>query len=539
MTATFAAYQDKRGRHMIKNWMMFVLAVIPATMAMAQSPDIEAIRKEHPDQTNSLSMKFVYIPPGTFMMGEGPQHQVTISKAYYMQTTEMTQAQWRAVMGKNNSFYGGCDNCPEEQVSWEDVQEFIRKLNQLDPGQGYRLPTEAEWEYACRAGSTGAYCFGDDEGRLGEYGWYEGNETQNETHPVGQKKPNAWGLYDMHGNVWEWCQDWHGPYPASAVTDPRGPSSGSDRVFRGGGFESGARVIYSTMRGGDVPAKRDMCLGFRLVKDDTGRNKAELSHPALAQPPDIEAIRKEYPDQTNSLGMKFVYIPPGTFMMGSNELHAAMEFQHQVTLSKGFYLQTTEVTQSQWQAVMGTTLIQHRSIDVVLPLAGEGPEYPMYHVSWEDTQEFIRKLNTRGEGTYRLPTEAEWEYACRAGTTTAFHYGRQLDATMANFDGNYPFGRAPKGPYRKKTMPVGSFPPNAWGLYDMHGNVEEWCQDWYGDYPRSAVTDPQGPSSGSDRVSRGGGWRDNAIFCRSVDRSHRSSDIGSISQGFRLVREAK
>jgi len=233
-------------------------------------------REEAKEFTNSLGMKFVLIPDGSFMMGSPPHeinraddenlHIVTISKPFYMQSTQVTQGQWEEVMGNNPSFFRNCgDNCPVENVSWDDAQEFIRKLNQVKGTDKYRLPTVAEWEYACRAGSTTRYYFGDDEAELGEYAWYH-NNSDGKTHPVGQKKPNAWGLYDMHGNVWEWCQDWYGEYSGS-VTDPKGPISGEYRVLRGGSWIHGERGMRSAYRLRLRPDGRFSFIGFRLARD--------------------------------------------------------------------------------------------------------------------------------------------------------------------------------------------------------------------------------------------------------------------------------
>ncbi len=233
---------------------------------------------------------------------------------------------------------------------------------------------------------------------------------------------------------------------------------------------------------------------------------------------------------TNSIGMTFVQIPAGTFMMGSPSSESGRdndENQHRVTLTQPFYLQTTEVTQGQWKAIMGSNPSYFDSC---------GNDCPVEQVSWNDCQEFIRKLNQReGNGTYRLPTEAEWEYACRAGTTTPFNTGNCLSANEANYDGNYPYMGCSRGQYRKKTVSVGSFSPNAWGLYDMHGNVWEWCQDWKGDYPGGSVTDPEGPSSGQYPVIRGGSWSHNAGNCRSADRNISTPDYRSRFNGFRVA----
>ena len=221
-------------------------------------------------------MEFALIPAGSFMMGspsdesgrdsdEGPQHRVTIS-SFYMMTTEVTQGMWREVMGSNPSHFKG-DNLPVESVSWNDVQEFLTKLNRRDPGKGYRLPSESEWEYACRAGTTTKYHSGNGESDLGRVGWYRGN-SDNRTHPVGQKSPNSWGLYDMHGNVWEWCEDWYhssynnAPIDGSAWISP----SGSGRVLRGGSWGYDAGACRSADRYGDGPSDRDSNLGFRLAR---------------------------------------------------------------------------------------------------------------------------------------------------------------------------------------------------------------------------------------------------------------------------------
>lgn len=228
--------------------------------------------------SNSLGMEFVYIQPGTFMMGspsseadrenDERQHRVTLTKGFYMQMTEVTQGQWRAVMGTNPSHFNSCGNdCPVEKVSWNDIQDFLRKLNQRESGNKYRLPTEAEWEYAARAGTTTRFSFGDSERDLGSYAWYWSN-SGSKTHAVGQKLPNPWGLYDMHGNVWEWCQDWEGDYPSGSVTDPKGPSRGSDRVIRGGSWSDAPSRVRSANQFRRSPGGRRYSIGFRLLRTE-------------------------------------------------------------------------------------------------------------------------------------------------------------------------------------------------------------------------------------------------------------------------------
>jgi formylglycine-generating enzyme required for sulfatase activity/C1A family cysteine protease len=235
-------------------------------------------------------------------------------------------------------------------------------------------------------------------------------------------------------------------------------------------------------------------------------------------------------DYTNSLGMSFRLIPAGTFTMGSPENEPGWlsdETQHQVTLTKSFYMQTTEVTQGQWKTVTGSNPSHFLSC---------GDNCPVEKVSWDDVQSFITSLNGRGEGTYRLPTEAEWEYAARAGTSTPFYFGQCLSTNQGNYDGNYPLTGCSKGEYREEVIPVASLEANAYGLYDMHGNVWEWCQDWYGAYPTGSVTDPGGPGSGSYRVVRGGSWENLATRCRSADRGWLSPATRDHALGFRLVR---
>jgi formylglycine-generating enzyme required for sulfatase activity len=225
---------------------------------------------------DNLGMEFVLIPPGTFIMGsdntfahyahdEMPQHSVTISKPFCLGKYEVTQEQWEAVMGNNPSEIKGRSN-PVEQVSWHDTQVFIRCLNQRGNHNCYRLPTEAEWEYAARAGTIGAYSFGNDIDTLGQYAWYIDN-SNGKTHPVGQKQPNSWGLYDMYGNVWEWVNDWYADkyYSNRPSIDPCGPSSGSRRVGRGGSWNGDVSTCRSASRSSGSPGYCGAILGFRLA----------------------------------------------------------------------------------------------------------------------------------------------------------------------------------------------------------------------------------------------------------------------------------
>lgn len=231
-----------------------------------------------------VSLQLAPIPAGTFQMGSPKgsvgaafnesdrlkqkdyhQHPVTLARPFLIGVTEVTQAQYRAVTGQNPSVFKG-DNRPVDNVSWNDAVKFCELLS-AKTRKTVRLPTEAEWEYACRAGSTTRYFFGEDPDHvaLADHAWYEAN-SERQTHPVGQKKPNAWGLHDMGGNVWEWCSDFFkGPYEDKTVTDPQGATTGETRVLRGGCWETGPLSARSANRGGVIPSRATSRFGFRVV----------------------------------------------------------------------------------------------------------------------------------------------------------------------------------------------------------------------------------------------------------------------------------
>jgi formylglycine-generating enzyme required for sulfatase activity len=491
--------------------------------------------------TNSLGMKFVWIPPGNFMMGspkeekkrekrwdgqKGPDetlHKVTLSKGFYMGVYTVTQEQWQEIMGSNPAKFKGEKNLPVEMVSWDDCQEFIKKLREKDK-KPYRLPFEAEWEYACRAGTTTPFHFGetistDQANYNGDYTYGTGKKGafRQKTTPVGTFAANTFGLFDMHGNVLQWCQDWLSDYPQNDVVDPQGPEKGDVRVLRGGSWVEVPEVCRSAFRGWHGSGHRGDQIGFRLcfcLEED--------STPALKKdPPKKEEAAFPPKTFTNSIGMKFVWIPPGNFIMGSPKEESGRqpfgfdETQHKVTLTKGFYMGVYTVTQEQWQEVMANN-----------PSSSRGEKnLPVEMVSWDDCQEFIKKLREKDKMPYRLPFEAEWEYACRAGTTTPFYFGETISPEQANY-----------GDSKGKTTPVGSFPANAFGLHDMHGNVWQWCQDWAGDYPHRDVVDPQGPEKGNDRVFRGGSFvvQDSASFVRSAHRNKNMPTLRAPTIGVRL-----
>jgi formylglycine-generating enzyme required for sulfatase activity len=469
---------------------------------------------------------------------------VRITKPFYLGIYEVTQADYQRVTGANPSqLKDPSGAAPVGSVSWDDAQGFCARLSGLpeeqQAGRRYRLPTEAEWEYACRAGSTSRYGFGEAEADLGAYAWYQGN-SDGKPHPVGQKKPNAWGLHDMYGNVWEWCADWYGDgyYAASPTDDPAGPGTGSLRVLRGGCWQNGASGCRPSCRCRIDPGNRYGYQGFRLAMT-VSSPKPKDPPPPLAVAPFSKSEAKQHQRrwadflgvpvlQRNSIDMQLTLIPAGEFLMGSPDsdgAESAMEIpQHPVRITKPFYLGVHEVTQAEYQRVMGTKPSQFKDPRGAAPVES---------VSWEDAHGFCAKLSGLPEEQqagrqYRLPTEAEWEYACRAGSRFRYGFGEaeaDLDAWYTRNSG-------------RRTHPVGKTKPNAWGLYDMHGNVWEWCADWYADgyFATSPTDDPAGPASGSYRVTRGGGWRNDASLCRASSRFRYEPGFRNENLGFRLAR---
>jgi formylglycine-generating enzyme required for sulfatase activity len=304
-------------------------------------------------------------------------------------------------------------------------------------------------------------------------------------------------------------------------------------------------------------AEKLAALAGSPAKKDPGEPpvpRKETAEPALPRPQRsrrgaevlrvLDDLQKGPPEQpkvlANSLGMRFVLVPAGNFVMGSPPTEAGRRDNegppHEVIFSKTLYLAVNLVTQQDYRKVMGANPARFQGA------AGGGPDHPIEMVSWDDAVAFCRKLSElpaeQDAGrAYRLPTEAEWEYACRAGTATPFHFGAALSSTQANIDGTYPYGDVPRGPASSRTTPVGNFPANNFGLCDMHGNVWEWCADWFdaGYYARSPRQDPPGPPEGTFRVLRGGSWRNHAATCRSAYRNALAPNQRQPFIGFRVV----
>ncbi|MGD0093197.1 MAG: SUMF1/EgtB/PvdO family nonheme iron enzyme, partial [Planctomycetota bacterium] len=455
----------------------------PEAGAPAAQPDVGALPKELSlDLGGGVKMEMVLVPAGEFMMGsacnkpeEKPVHKVKISRPFYMGKYHVTVAQFRAfadgtkyqtvaekqgfahawkdqfvkdqvVKGTNwrTPGFPQEDNYPVSVITWYDAQEFCKWATKL-AGRTVRLPSEAEWEYACRAGTTTLYNTGDKDSDLELAGWFEKNSGMH-TNAVGQKKPNAWGLYDMHGNVWQMCADWFNDkyYADSPPVDPKGPANGGHRVLRGGTWNSYPRQCRAEFRSRTTPEAPYADIGFRCALDLPGGGA-----PAAVQPetpnlkPETAARPKEIAlDLGGGVKMDMVLIPAGEFMMGSDEADAQPDEKpvHKVKISKPFYMGKYHVTVAQFRAFADATKYQTQA-----EVAGEagtnkdakdlkGPNwktpgfpqednYPACAITWNDAQEFCKWATKLAGRTVRLPSEAEWEYACRAGTTTRYNTG--------------------------------------------------------------------------------------------------------------------
>ena len=605
---------------------------------------------------NSLGMKLVSIPPGKFTMGspesepgreaQETPHEVELTKGFYMSAHEVTVGQFKQFVldtkyqtdgerdgqgaygideaGKIGDMHAKynwkspgfvqTDEHPVVSISWSDAKAFCKWLSEKEK-KTYRMATEAEWEYACRAGTKTAYFYGDDPEGLATHGngadatarakypgWnigIKGKDGHLLTAPVGQFKPNAFGLYDMHGNVWEWCEDCYVPnsYPKEKQTDPTGPATGKAKVQRGGGWSSDAKRLRSAARvGRDSVAYRGCYQGFRVVLDPQARNtRAAESNPRVltARDPKLEKDFEHLVfDLGNGVELRLVKVTAKgkTFRIGSSKQEQEavnakyfngkqqgkleMENEQAVTFTDDFYLGQFEITRGQFRRFVEETGYQ------TIPELTDGgkgwdakeqkfvgadkrfswrdtgldfqtDEYPVVNVAIDDARKFCEWLLKKCDGRVkirevRLPGEAEWEFACRAGSQTRFNFGddderlvefanvadtaareKKLASVTLNGSDGFPF-----------SAPVGRFKPNPFGLYDMHGNVWEFCEDHYGKYSalpkeRNAL---QTVRQGEIRpVMRGGAWHLTGSDCRCANRFVVGSTGRYATGGFRVL----
>jgi len=480
---------------------------------------------------DGVTMDLILIPAGKFLAGSpktepghefdaGPQRHEEISEPFHIGVCEVTQAQWRAVMGSEPwkgkaSVKSGDDNAAS-YISWDDALEFCAKLS-ARTGKKIVLPSEAQWEYACRAGTKTAYCFGDDKSKLADYAWYEENaldKKQEYPHATGGKKPNAWGLHDMHGNVWEWCRDRFLQYYCLTedAEDPDEQISEKDaeyeisahpnaRTLRGGAFDDNALDCRSALRGQCDPTVRSCVIGFRVAvlpqpdkKTAEQRERKRQAGIAAATAPKARRVL----DLGKGVTMHLSLIPAGKFPVLRCEMDEEGErtigVEYEMTVSKPFYMGSCEVTRAQWIAVMNTNPWK----DDTDPRSN--PNCAANYISWYDAKLFCERLSKKTGQRVDLPSEAQWEYACRAGSKTEYHFGDDSEELS-----QYAWGGDSEedGP---RIHEVGLKKPNAWGLYDVYGNVSEWCRDWYsyGFWETVRTPDPENTEESTEHVLRGG-----------------------------------
>lgn len=472
---------------------------------------------------DTLSINMMCVEGETFRMGamdndekakddEKPAHNVTLSYDYHIMQTEVTQGLWEAVMGEDiyvaqtkmvnapkPAYVGG--DYPMYYVRMNDALEFIDKLNAMT-GMHFRLPTEAEWEYAARGGNKSKGYLYVGSNNADDVGWYTG---RGGLHRVAQLKPNELGIYDMSGNVGEMCLDYgtYGEtYKAGDVVNPRGNIRVSgNRYWRGGCYTHSKDSMRVSQRSSYTPSWGGTWLGLRLV---------------LAEDNDFRTIRvgNSYFDMS--------FVKGGTFMMGSDAPNAEADEQpvHKVSLSD-YYIGQTEVTQHLWQAVMGSGNN---------PSATKGNNLPVTNITWNEAQQFVERLSEMTGMYFRLPTEAEWEYAARGGQRSkGYTYAGSNDiAEVGWYNGNS----------SSKTHAVGQKQPNELGIYDMTGNVWEYCSDWHMPYSAQAQTNPTGAATGEKHVLRGGCYHYDSKNCTNTNRhSYYTPDKGGASTGLRIVLE--
>ncbi len=647
----------------------------PATPVPLLTPTDPYAGRNAGDSKTVNGVKFRWCPPtgpAGFQMGspadetgrdnDEPQHPVVFTQGFWIAETETTQGEWEALMGigvkdivtrmlADNNLHdlGGKPqtwraylntNKNEAQtligeespalpiyfVSWYDIMDYCQRATDFAHAKGLapanwevRLPTEAQWEYACRAGSTGMTPAGNPE-ILGAYNaplldgiaWYGGNsgvgftgrgwnranvkDRQYEFTYAGpreprQKKPNAWQIYDMLGNVGEWTNDWYANYSHAPSPDSVQMEGHWHRVVRGGSWETEGAQCRAASRFSEPSGFRSSQIGFRAII-------APITTPPLpaALPLEQRLPGHDAGEARLIAGMPFRWCPPTGaqgFSMGSpvsEAGHQEDETAHTVILNRGFWMAETQLTQFQWKDLMGVGVREQATKaladdtrykisgkmqtfrefaglgrnDVDKLTYGDGPTKPMHYVNWAEAVEYCRRL-TQAERTagrlpatweFRLPTEAQWEYACRAGTKTSTYIGdmkiigenngtllNQIAWYGGNSGVNYSGEGWAAGDYPNKEFQFDTAGPrgvaqkqaNPWGLRDMLGNVYQWCEDWYDDYPQGVVTDPVSAQPGDERSARGGAWDATAMDCRAARRDGITPTYRDNDLGFRII----
>jgi formylglycine-generating enzyme required for sulfatase activity len=520
----------------------------------------------------ALCPEMVVIPPGSFPMGspvgepwrvayEDPQHEVTLAQSFAVGRFAVTFDEWDACVAD-----GGCRGFqpsdkgwgrgrrPVIHISYGDAKAYVEWLARKT-GKAYRLLSEAEREYVTRAGTNTPFWWG-----VGIATWQANftapKQSSGKTVPVDAFLPNPWGLYQVHGNVFDWTEDcWNNSY-RGAPTDGSSRSSGdcSSRVLRGGAWSSPSQVLRAAFRSrGEIKARFDF-QGLRVARTLAAAPPSlPAPQPPIAATPEKEIKISPTPlsqDQERALKPKdrfrecdacpeMVTIPPGSFRMGSpgseRERMSDEGPQHTVTFARSFAVGRSAVTFDQWDAcVADGGCGGYRPPDL-----GWGRRHrPVIMVSQDDAKAYVEWLSRKTGKAYRLLSESEREYVSRAGTTTAYWWGDTISTSQANYDGNYIYGDGKKGEYRRQTTPVDSFAPNPWGLYQVHGNVLEWMEDCYHSNYLGAPNDGSAWTSGhcSSGVLRGGAWHDSPKLLRSARRATNSRNGRFPSQGFRVAR---
>ncbi len=482
---------------------------------------------------NGVSFTMVRVEEGSFMMGaseeqevgasddERPVHQVTLS-TFCIGKTEVTQELWKAVMGYNPSRTKG-DNLPVTNVSWDNCQRFLNKLNSLT-GKKFRLPTEAEWEFAARGGNMSMGYTYSGSYKCDDVAWSE-NNSNKKVHEVATKKPNELGVYDMSGNVKEWCLDKYSIYSRGPQTNPLN-TSGTKYVVRGGSCAFEKTECRVSKRFSCPPEESYNNFGFRIALSDNEKNE-DIIIPKrvkyLTKPFEQKTVKATETFTVNGVSFTMIGVEGGTYTMGATpeqgkDASNREKPVHEVTVNS-FYIGQTEVTQALWKAVMG------RNGSCL-----EGNDLPVQCVSYDVVTDFIKKLRSLTGKNFRLPTEAEWEYAARGGNKSRhFKYsGSNKLKDVAWYEKSTP--KFYIGPH-----PVAKKAPNELGIYDMSGNVWEWCVDDYYEYDPEPLSNPIHVHNNEDYIIRGGAWDDKDSSCRITRRSFKSKYFDGLYLGLRLA----